>query len=275
MRDFQAGNSRDVCVFRLQSRNHLAAVVAQVLQIVQFFGIKGGDESAVARQQRQIHRQRFLQRGGQIVVSTQSFQTFGNRGGFAHFGRHGQLQVGNLFQGVANGRQIARAPASQRQPRQSALHVGTFRQTVAHGCPHQRVFHKKLDAVKAFFNRRDIGQRGGQVLTQQPCPRACFGAVDCGKQRPFAFARQTGKQFQVSPRRRVDFHQHARRPAAQGVQAGHLSFLRQIDIVQQRARRARFAFVERAERVQRLNVEKRLQPLFAVVGGKADGGQRG
>ena len=120
--ELQAGDAGFLAIARLQSRDHAAAVVAQGAHLVEP-GIEARrDESAIARQVRQVRRQRALQ--GLHQACKLSVRREGQRRarpldlarGLAVYA---QTARGGAIAGpqpAAHRRQIARAAAAKRKP---------------------------------------------------------------------------------------------------------------------------------------------------------------
>ncbi len=109
-----------------------------------------------------------------------------------------------------------------------------------------------------------IGRGSGQPSRQQTGAGAGDRAVDGGQQAALALAGQGAGQFQVAPRRGVDLHDRALRHLARRIEPGHPAFLRQLDIVHQRAGRRDLRPAEIAEGVERSDPEKIEQALAAI-----------
>ncbi len=79
-----------------------------------------------------------------------------------------------------------------------------------------------------------MGRRARHAPVQQPAACGCQRVINAGHQRAFAPARKAMGQLKVSPRGRVDLHDPVGLFAHWRVEAGHLPFLRDLQIVENR-----------------------------------------
>ena len=183
--------------------------------------VAGGDEAAVPGDRRRA----FGQRPGQALDQHLVVPEVAGRPGQLRrprtpAGRQGipwllplqqRPQGRRLGQGVAQGRQVARAAAPDGEPRQGPLDVRTAFQAGAQRVAQPLLVAQHLDAVEPRLDRRRIGQRRRQAVRQQARAGAGDAAVDGRQQAALAAAGQGLGQFEIAPRRRVDLHDGAGR----------------------------------------------------------------
>ena len=118
--DLERGGPGVGGIARLQAGHRLAAVVAERPEPVEFAVITGGHEAAVASGQGQFGAECRSQRGNGPVMAPEC------GAGFRQQRRRGIQQAGNLArerERVADGRQVARAAASEAEAREGPLDV--------------------------------------------------------------------------------------------------------------------------------------------------------
>jgi hypothetical protein len=131
--DFERADAEVGAVARLQLQDQLARIVAQRAPLVEVGQVAGRDEAAVARQQRQALAQRARQAIDQVAVMAEVGQRLAQqrrRRAETCLGEQ-RLDAGRRQQAVADGGEVARAAAVQRQARQRALQVRRFLQVRA------------------------------------------------------------------------------------------------------------------------------------------------
>ena len=253
-------------VARLQLGDQPPALVAQAAQLVQLLPVALGDEAAVANRERQIRGQRCVQQPDEFAVLAQVLHCSGDAGRrrTAQAGVGGEItQVAGGRERVADRREIARAAAAQRDPRQRALRVRTALQGFTHGGAQPLAIDEHADHVEPPVDSHRIGQRRRQPRQQQPGAGAGNGAVDDTDQAALALAGERAGQLQVAASGAVDLHGSPGRQTTRRRESRQATLLRQLDVVDERAERRHFRRRERAEPVERLDAEHRLQPAAA------------
>ena len=131
--DLQAGNPGLLLVARLQPGDQPAALVAQGAQLVQLRRIARRDEAAIARQHRQIGRQRAGETVHQRAMPAKIVERLGDplRQRRQRWCARQIAQHRTFRQRVADRRQVARAAPVQRQPCQRALDIRAALQRLA------------------------------------------------------------------------------------------------------------------------------------------------
>ncbi len=279
--DFEGGNAGRRGDAALQFGDGLTAFVAQLALLVERGRIARRDEAAVARLQRQRLRKRPAQALDQNVVHAKLLAQrgqLGRRRRFRQMRAHPRAQTRGTGQPAADGGEVARPAAAEPEPRQRAFDVGTFAQTGADILAQRRRLDKAGDQVETADNRRNIRQRRGQPVGQQPRPGTGDGAVDHRQQRAGARTRQGLREFEIAPRRRVDFHNAAgrtgRRQHLRARQPRQPVDLGQRQVVEQGSRRRGLGAAGRAERLQRGDAVIVGEAPFGVGRIEPAGGQR-
>ena len=167
-----------------------------------------------------------------------------------------------LRQPGADGGEVARPAALQRQPIQSALYVGNAGKRSADPIA-ERAIAEHLHPVQPPGDFARIGRGGGKPRGQQPRARAGDGAIDGGQKRSLAPARQRARQFQIAPRGGVDPH-----PALQFFSDGRAkqrqgALLGDLDVVRDGAEGGDLRPPESSEPVERLHAIQGLQPRLS------------
>ena len=179
-----------------------------------------------------------------------------------------------LRQPGADGGEVARPAALQRQPIQSALYVGNAGERSADPIA-ERAIAEHLHPVQPPGDFARIGRGGGKPRGQQPRARPGDGAVDGGQKRTFAPARQRARQFQIAPGRGVNPHPALQFLANRRAEERQSAFLGDLDIVGDGAEGGDLRPPERSEPVQGLDAIQGLQPRLRRGAVKAGGGKRG
>ena len=118
------------------------------------------------------------------------------------------------------------------------------------------------------------GQRCRQPFGQQPPTGIGHGPVDRRQQRALARCCQAAVQFQIPPRRRVDQHHAVGLDPARPIEARQQPLLGQLEIADERTGGGEFRPAERAEALQRRDLERRAQPPLGGDAVEARVGQR-
>ena len=243
-----------------------AAVVAQPAHRIKVRRVPFPDVAAVAGKQRQFLGKRAAKALDQGFVMAQILKRarqMRRRVGRSAIDQN-PAQFGGQDQPVADRGEVARAAAPDGQPRQCALQIGRAAQGGAQILAHPGLIEEIGQAIVAAFDFRPVGERRRQACRQQARAAAGDGAVDGRQQASRTFAVQGADQFQVPPRRLIDFHDGAGLHPARRRDPGHLADLGQRDIVEQGARGADLGAAEVAECVQRRDLKMLLQPLLGI-----------
>ena len=124
--DLEAGDAGFLRVFRLQSCDMAAAVVAELHEFVELRRIAAGDKAAVARQHGQIGGEGALELVDQRMVRAPQGERL--KRGFEALRQVVRVdefvQLHGLRQGVADGGKVARAAALEAEAGDGALDVG-------------------------------------------------------------------------------------------------------------------------------------------------------
>ena len=168
-------------------------------------------------------------------------------------GRSERAQRRGRGQAVADGGQIARAAAAERQARQRALDIGRALQRRAHAVAQPSRRRRRTPpcrAARSIASDRSAAPPGGRP---EPRAGAGQGAVDGGEQRALALA---GQGLRLSSRlRRVAASISIAAPRASAPrrrQARQPALLGQLDVIDQRAGGGDLGAAEAAEAVERL-----------------------
>ena len=134
MADLQGADRGLAGVARLQCGDHAAALVAQAAPFVELVRVPGGDEPAVAGEERQFGGERTPEAFDEDAVLAEPVPRLGQPLGQRHKARLGQhaAQRGRLAKRPAQRREVARAAAPEAEPRQGPLDVGAALQPLAH-----------------------------------------------------------------------------------------------------------------------------------------------
>ena len=182
----------------------------------------------------------------------------------ARFGEQG-LDAGGRQQAVADGGEVARAAAVQRQARQRALQVRRFLQMRAQIFAQARLAEQMRDRVLARGDRGDVGQGRRQPFAEQARAGAGHGAVDDGEQAALALAAEGAAELEVAAGGGVDFQDRAGADARELRQARHLALLGQLDIVEDAAGGGQLGAGEGAEGVERGDLVEILQAQARIL----------
>ena len=169
-------------------------------------------------------------------------------------------KVGGGENAVADGGEIARTAAADREPRQRAGEIGRRLQSRARVGARRGVVDKARDRVEPLRDRRRIGQRRREPLRQQPRAGRGHGAVDGIEQRAAPLAAERAHQFEVAARGLVDRHGRAGAFAHRRRQRRPLADLRALDIGDAGRRGGQLQPRQRAESLAGRDREKRGQP---------------
>ena len=196
-----------VGVARLHRGDDEPRGVAQVAGLVERRLIAFADEAAVALDQRQLFGQCAFEFAGQIARGAAQRLHHGRdlRRRRVKLRKPRQRLIGRQ-NAVAQACEIARAAASDRQPRQRARHVGRGAQRGADIVARGAVGDERRDRVQPPRNRGIVGQRRRQPLRQQARSGGGHGAVDGIEQRSAPFAGQRPRQFEVGAGGGIDRH---------------------------------------------------------------------
>ncbi len=167
---------------------------------------------------------------------------------------------------VAQGAEIARPAAADRDTRQGTRDVGRAPQVLADRAAQLAVAGKELNGVVARRDLGYIGERRRQPRGQLTGAGGGDRAVDGRKQASLALAGQGPGQLEIAPRRRVDAHMRLGRRAGRRRESGELAFLRQLQISDERAGGRQFGARELTEAVERRDAVARFQGALARVG---------
>ena len=131
-----------------------------------------------------------------------------------------------LAEPVAQGGEVARAAAPERQAAQGALDIGTMLQALAQGGARVRPLDKERDRVEPRFDLLRDRQRPREMLGEKARAGAGQGAIDRRQKTAAPLAREALGQFEVAPRRSVDLHDRAGDDALRRHQIGGAALLR-------------------------------------------------
>ena len=178
-----------VGVARLHRGDDEAGGVAQIAALVERGLIALADEAAVALDQRQLFGERALEFAGEVARGTA--QRLHHRNDFRRrrfeLRQPRQRLVGGK-DAVAQAGKIARAAASDRQPRQGARHVGRGAQRGSDVVTRGAVGDKGGNRIQPPRDSRAVGERRGEALRQQPRSGRRDRAIDRIEQRSAPFA---------------------------------------------------------------------------------------
>ena len=276
--DFQRGHAARGPVLGFEAGHRLAAVVAQRALFVELGPVALAHEAAVAHQQWRLVGQCLGERRDGVAMAGAAQDDLGERRRRRQqglgLGAQRVRQRLTQIQPVAQGGEVARAAAADRQALQGAFDIRHASQRLAHAIAHRRPFDEELHQVEPTFDLGPVGQGRGDALGQQARARAGQGAVDGGEQAAIAPPVEALHQLEVAARRRVDLHRAVGPLAARRHQGRALAGLGQLDIVEQRAAGCHLGAREGTETVEHGDVERRLQPLAGVVAVEPRRGQR-
>ena len=272
MADLERADAAQADILGLQLGDHPAALVAQPAGVVEL-GVEGRrHERAVAGEERRLGDQRSVEPRDQRLVPGQRLARRGEHRG--ELVRQRRAQPLRLRQAVADRREIARAAAVERQPRQRPLEVGHLAQVLAHRPRGLCRGVEVADRVLPFADQPGVGR--GRVQPDLDEPRAAAGhrAVDGGEERAVAAAREAAGQLEVAPGRGVDLHQAAGAFAHRRAQQRQAAALGQLEVVDDGAERADLGAAEGGEAVERRHLVDRGDPRRGGGGIEAGAGQR-
>ena len=168
--DLQALDAGLVGVARLHRGDHEARGVAQIAGLVECGLIAFAHEAAVALDQRQLFGKRALEFARQIARRAAQRLHDRRRSPAAELSSCASRAsaASAASNAVAQAGEIARAAASDRQPRQRARHVGRRAQRGAEVVARRAVGDEGGDGIEPPRDRGAVGERRRQPLRQQP-----------------------------------------------------------------------------------------------------------
>ena len=261
-RIFERLDAGVVGVARLHRGDDEAGGVAQIAALVERGLIAFADEAAVALDQRQLVGERALELAREIARGAAQRLHHGQRFPAAAL-RAAPSRASACVGGenaVAQAGQIARAAASDRQPRQRARHVGRGAQRGADIVARRAVGDEGRDRIQPPRDRRAVGERRREPLRQQPRAGGGHGAVDRIEQRAAPLAGQRARQFEIGAGGGVDRHGGAGGLARRRRQRRAFADLRAVDIGDGGGRGGRFQPRHRGEAVHGRDREIIAQP---------------
>ena len=183
--DFQALDAGVVGIARLHRGDHEPRGVAQIAGLVERAVIAFADKAAVALDQRQLFGQRALEFARQIA--RRLAQRRHDRNDVLRRRLEPRQSRQRLIGGedaVAQGGEIARAAASDRQPRQRARHVGRGAQNLADVVARGGIGHEGADRIEPPRDRGAVGQAAPRaaapaaaIRPRSPCSRSRRAAI--------------------------------------------------------------------------------------------------
>jgi hypothetical protein len=197
----------DFGVTRLHRRDDETRGIAQVAGFVERGLVALAHETAVAFDQRQLLGERAGKFARQFARGAAQRLHHGGdvRRRMIEPGKPRQRGIGG-DDAVAQAREIARAAASDRQPRQSARHVGGRAQRGADFVAKRGIGNEGADGIEPPRDHGGVGQRRRQPLRQKARSGCGHGAVDGIEQRAAPFAGQCAGQFEVGTGGGIDRH---------------------------------------------------------------------
>ena len=248
-------------VARLHRGDDEAGSVAQIAAFVERGLITLADEAAVALDQRQLFGQRAFELAGKVARGPAQRLHHGDDLRRRRFDlRQPRQCLIRREDAIAQARQIARAAASDRQPRQGARHVGCGLERGADIVTRGAVGNERRNRIQPPCDRRAVGKWRGKALCQQPGAGGGDGAVDRIEQRSAPLAGQRARQFEVGAGGGVDRHRRAGGFARRRRQRRTFADLRAIDIGDGGSRRGRFQPRHRGEAIHGRDREIVAQP---------------
>ena len=199
----------------LQRGDDPATVVAQGPGLIQLRPHAFGHKPAVTREGRQVGakaRHQQVAEGceigeGRQIKGVQRSEGFG-RQVHQRIAGVGEEAADRLAQrqAVAQGAQIARAAATERQPRQAARHIGQPFQRLTQPLPLQAALAEPGHGVQAGVDSGGVEQGSAQSGAEHPRARRRHRPVDGCQQRTFPRSGGGALDLQAGPGRRVDDH---------------------------------------------------------------------
>ena len=250
-------------VARLHRGDDEAGGVAQIPALVERGLIAFADEAAVALDQRQLFGECAFEFAREVARGTAQRLHHGHdfRRRRFELREPRQRRIGSE-DAVAQARKIARAAASDRQPRQGARHVGRGAQRGSDIVARGAVGDKGRNRIQPPRDCRAVGERRGETLRQQPRAGGGDGAIDRIEQRSAPLARQRARQFEIGAGGGIDRHRGSGGLARRRRQRRTFSDLRAVDIGDGGGRRGRLQPRHRGEAVHGRDREIIAQPPF-------------
>ena len=216
MLDFQRGNAGLFTVTRFQRRNRAAGIAADVAQGIQRGVITRRNIAARLAFCRRRKHQRAGKQIGQRAVARQIGQQRLQQGRPVRNPRQQPVHRPRLFQPVTHLPQVSRRTAPRHQPPQRPPQIGQRAQHPAQIAAQQRIAVQPFHQGQPRLDPRALCQGRRNIIRQQPRARASGTAVNRRNQAALAPALLAAKNFERSPRRRINRHMCAIRPRHRG-----------------------------------------------------------
>ena len=205
--DLEARDSRLLAIARLHRGNRPARIARGGAQLVERGVIAIGDEAAAGAFRGRGGHQRARQPVGHRAVAGQAGEHLIEQ--CRTVGRAGKpvMQPCRFGEPVAQLAEITRTSAPRHHPSERPPEIGDGAQDVTQLRPFDRPITPELHQRQPRLDRRDVEQRGRQILRQQPRARAGDAAVHRADQAAGSSAGGGFEDFEARPRGLV--HRHA------------------------------------------------------------------
>ena len=281
--DFQRGHAGFVAIFRLQRGDGPAGMGGDMAQIVEIGVIARRDKAALPALGWRRGHQRGGKQGNQSLMPAQMRHQPGEQIRQQRLARQHLAQVRRPGEAIAQLAKVARGTTPGHHPAQRPADIGQGAQGAPDVVAQQGAIVQPLHQRQPGVDGGNIGERGGQIVGQQPRAGACDAAIHHLDQAalstiaPRAILR--GQNLQAGAGGLV--HQQMAR-----ARAGHRRQQQpqppapdMLQIGDQPACRRQHRAGEAAKAIQRRHAVQRAQPGRAIVAGKiarrAQGGAGG